>query len=72
MQTQDRIPRHRDSAKGKVAVLIRECADLMRGEISRADFFIVCAEDCTLAHDEYSPYLTDSELTKAFRAALKA
>lgn len=66
-----RIPKYRDDIKGNVRAILADCTQLMKGEINHADFFMVQAEDCTLAMQEYRDLLTDAELARCFKAALR-
>jgi len=66
-----RVPQHRADIKGSRAVIMRECADMMRGESSSADFFVFEFADLTLSVGEYAQYLTDAELATCFKRAMK-
>ena len=65
-------PKYRADVKGHLREVMEDCVALMRGEIREADCFLMTAEDCETAQREYSQYLTQAELTRCFKMALKA
>jgi hypothetical protein len=65
-----RVPKYREDIKGHVRAIKSECVDLMAGEIKHTDCFIMCWDDCTLAVQEYTQYLTDAELAACFKLAI--
>lgn len=67
-----RLPTDRAYAAGKIKAFKADCIAHMVGEISQADHFIVTWQDCVGAVLEWSPFLTDFELSQCFRVALKA
>jgi hypothetical protein len=66
-----RTPEFRDDTLGNLKSFIDDCTCSMRAEIANAEFFIMALEDCTDSIKEWSPYLTDAELQRCFKAAKK-
>ena len=64
-------PRYRADAKGQIAKIKEECADIMRNQINAAEEFILAAEDCP-CYEEYADILTPAELSACFKKAMRA
>jgi hypothetical protein len=64
-------PIYRADIKGRVAETKAECVDIMRNQIAMAEEFIGLGEDLP-AWDEYSVYLTETELKACFKQAVRA
>jgi hypothetical protein len=65
-----RVPQYREDAKGNIASMKAECAQMFENVINGSDSFIMSVADFpSYVLDEYEPYLTDRELEQCFRKA---